>query len=624
MKKEEQESFVLKAISELKNSQGQRLFKYRRNYRRYNNTVNIDFDNFDGSSIVGINQYDASPDYNTHATPNINVIQSCIDTLTSKIAQSKVRPFFNVVGGTFDDLQVAKQSQQYFDLFFDKEKVNKKISEAFKNSCIFDTGVIYIDKDNKSIHNVLPHQVYIRGSEKQYGNITRVFFERHHFPRTLLPEEVLKNVKMDNLEYMDYGIYYDTYNHIECHTLNGRINLIKKYESDTIPFVFIHYNIPVSGLSSLSVVDALYTIQQNIDLVMSKISDAMELTPANTIFMPEGSGISPSKMNNKIGQIFQYTLTPNMTGNPVGVVTPAFIDEQYLRLLEMLYSKAYEIVGVSQLSAQSKKPQDLESGVSLATMEDIESERFETQLNQVVQAYVDVAKTCIRIFNPNEDILPASSKRLPIKWKDVVKASDNMVIQYSAADSLSKDPSTKLKQLEALAQGGVIPQSRIGQFMEIPDLETGFNIVNNVNNAIMAIISDCINKNEYDVPEYIPLDALKEEIVNAELSLRALNNEKNKKDIDKLRKLFDTVDERLQEFNTAINDEAKQGFEDADEQLEEEYPDEEYSNENVDIQDMNVPNQNLGSTNPASETKGLYSSQEGGNNSTWFGDIDRQ
>ena len=41
-----------------------------------------------------------------------------------------------------------------------------------------------------------------------------------------------------------------------------------------------------------------------------------------------------------------------------------------------------------------------------------------------------------------------------------------------------------------------------------------------------------------EIPDYIPLPMLKNEIVNTQLSLRAANYEKNKKDIDKLTQLY--------------------------------------------------------------------------------------
>ena len=235
-----------------------------------------------------------------------------------------------------------------------------------------------------------------------------------------------------------------------------------------------------------------------------------------------------------------------MTGSPVTVATPAFIDGQYMQLVEELKQSAYELVGISQLSAMSTKPTGLNSGVALSTMENIESDRFETQLNQVIRAYVDIAKTCIEVFPEEDTILPEDNQRLSIKWKDIVEESNKMVVQFSAADSLSKDPSTKLQQLQMLAQTGIIPQTRIAQFMELPDIQSGYSLSNNAINAVLTCINDCVEKDIFEVPDYIPFLMLKEEIINTQLSLKAAASPENdnKADIDKLTKLYERVESK--------------------------------------------------------------------------------
>ena len=121
-----------------------------------------------------------------------------------------------------------------------------------------------------------------------------------------------------------------------------------------------------------------------------------------------------------------------------------------------------------------------------------------------------------------------------------------MVVQFSAADSLSKDPSTKLQQLQMLAQTGIIPQTRIAQFMELPDIQSGYSLSNNAINAVLTCINDCIEKDIFDVPDYIPFLMLKEEIINTQLSLKAAASEENdnSKDIAKLTKLYEQVESK--------------------------------------------------------------------------------
>lgn len=530
-----------KAINELKSLNAQRKVKYYRNRSLYESTPRLNIENIKNPNVVGYYNNIDELNEDTTATPNLNVIKSCIDTLSSKIAQSKVRPFFNCVNGSFKDIQTVKSAQQFFDQYYDAEDVNKKVSEAFRDACIFENGYVFIDVDSKKIDKALPWQVYERPSELSYGKITRTYYERKDYPITLLPAKVLNAIKdkIGLAEYVTYGLYFDTVNKVKVYYVPEYDYILEEsFEAERTPFIRIYYNCPVSGNTSNSVVDMLYTIQLEINTLMNKIKDASQLNIAMTYLIPKGSGLKTGQLNNRIGNIIEYEPTSNMTGSPVTVSTPSFIDPQYMALLNELIAKAYELVGISALSAQSKKPTGLNSGIALSTMEDVESERFETQLNQVIKSYVDIARTCLEVFPKDEDILPEVTTRMTIKWGDIVEESKKMQIQFSSADALSKDPSQKLQQLIALAQAGVIPQSRISQFMEIPDLQGGYSIANNAINAVMSIIQDCVNNDVFDIPEYIPLSLLEDEILNTQLSLRAANYEMNRESIAKLSTLY--------------------------------------------------------------------------------------
>ena len=538
------DSDITSAVASLKAFSSNRLSKYHRNYRRYNYTPFASLNNIKDPSVVGYYEQPAEIEEDTTATPQLNVIKSCVDTLTSKIAQSKVRPFFNTQNGTFKDIQTVKQAQAFFDLYYDAQNVNKKVSETFRDSCIFEKGVIYTNEVTKNIEKALPWQVFVRPAEVTYGKLTRVYYERKDYPTTLLDDELVRKSNNENNDYVVYGVYYDIFNHIKAEIIDGVVYRKSVYTPNKLPFVFLHYCSPIVGDTSQSIVDMLNSIQLEIDNLMMKIKDASQLNPALTFCVPKGSSVKTSQLNNRVGQILEYTATPNMTGSPVTVATPAFIDSQYMSLIEELKQSAYELVGISQLSAMSTKPTGLNSGVALSTMENIESDRFETQLNQVIRAYVDIAKTCIEVFPEEDTILPEDNQRLSIKWKDIVEESNKMVVQFSAADSLSKDPSTKLQQLQMLAQTGIIPQTRIAQFMELPDIQSGYSLSNNAINAVLTCINDCIEKNVFEVPDYIPFTMLKEEIINTQLSLKAAASEHNDnmEDIAKLTKLYESVE----------------------------------------------------------------------------------
>jgi hypothetical protein len=329
--------------------------------------------------------------------------------------------------------------------------------------------------------------------------------------------------------------------------------ITNKYDPKIVPYLQINYSDPIKGNTSQSVVDQLYGIQMQIDELLAVMKDSIAMNPGMTLLIPRSSNIKTNMLSNRTGQIIQYDPIPGQTASPVTYATNDIISAQFVQLLDKLKNDAYEIVGISQLSATSQKPEGLNSGVALSTMEDIESDRFETQLNNVIRLYVDVAKACLDIFPPDEDILPNDLTRANIKWADIVEARNNMKIQFSAAQSLSKDPSEKLKQLVALSQAGVVPQSHIATLMELPDLQSGYNLANNAFNAVYTFIDDVMKNGVPEtIPEYLPTDKgqlLETEVINTMLSL-AVKPVDNAVEIETLKQLLMKIQEVQVNSNT--------------------------------------------------------------------------
>jgi hypothetical protein len=80
--------------------------------------------------------------------------------------------------------------------------------------------------------------------------------------------------------------------------------------------------------------------------------------------------------------------------------------------------------------------------------------------------------------------------------------------------------------------------------MELPDIQSGYSLSNNAINAVLTCINDCIEKDVFEVPDFIPFTMLKEEIINTQLSLKAAASEHNDnlEDIQKLTKLYESVE----------------------------------------------------------------------------------
>lgn len=521
---------IRQKISYLKSVNENKRYKMLRNLWMYEYDNHITFDDLDRYQSVGYY-------WNGESTNNVNenVIRSCIDTLTSKIACQKVRPFFNSVNGSWKDFELCTQAQQFFDVLFDEYNVNDIVTLAFKDACIFERGMIYVS--NTGIERMLPWTVYTNPAEDSYNRNTELLWECKKYPKALLPFDIKTSQDL-----VTYTRYWNTKEKVFYTWIpEANYNQVETYEKE-LPFVQIYYNKPLFGSSCSSVVDVLFGIQDQIDNLIRTCAIAAKRNMPKTYWVPEGTDVKAGSLNNEVGQVIPYRPIPGASGVPVICDEQRIIDPQYRDLIDKYKQDAYELVGISQLSATSQKPQGLNSGIALSTMENIESDRFETQLNQVIRCYVDLAKKCINILDAKELILPQEKTRAMLNWDDLIGAAKSFNIQFSAAESLSKDPSTKLQQLQSLAQAGIIPQSHIAKYLELPDIESAYNITTNALNAVMSLIKETIEGDEVPViPPYIPKPTLKEECLNMMLSLRGANYEQNKADIDKLMLLYNAI-----------------------------------------------------------------------------------
>lgn len=537
---------VLNNVAELKGLTGTRLSKYTRNYRLYESTRGISLDSLKSNNSVGF--YKDSSNYDTTPDISLNVIKSCTDTLCSNIATVKVRPYFSTVNGTWKEVQTAKIAQRYFDQTFEYKNVNAEVVKAFKNACIFDTGVLYVNPKTKKIESVLPWQVYVRPSEATYNKITRVYYEQKQIASSLVDE-----YKGDN-EYITVGHYYDIKNHVHALMIAETDTVIvESWDCEVLPFYFMHYSVPVLGTSSSSVADVLATIQVAINFLLNRYKDASQKNPAQTFFIPEGSNIEAYKLNNEVGNIITYATTSNMTSSPVTVSTPNFIDGQYLDGVERLKTLAYELVGLSQTSATGTKPRGLNSGIALETAENIENERFQMQQDMIIRCYKDIVRIFIEVMPKDENILETDMFTSSIKWSDIVDASRKLKIQYSAADQISKDPSVKIQMVQMLKNTGLCTDEMLLQQLELPDLDLSYSYMNNVFNGIQTVIDNCISKDKLDIPPFIPYNALMKEILDTCLILFSTNGVDNSESIMKLTKLFEVAYNKSKDLNKYVS-----------------------------------------------------------------------
>ena len=538
---------VVKKINNLLSSTGSSINKYYRNYALYNQTSVADIKSANPIAPGVIqNGMRINSDY-----PSINIIKSCVDSVVNSIVTAKPRPFINTIKGSFKTIEIARQLQIFYDYYFGEQDLYNKNVIALRDACLFDRGYVYIDEITLEASNISPWNVYTDPNEKEKKQVYIIF---NNATIESLPEYVEKELTKSelNLNHITYGVYYNSKYHTKALTVNGSVRKIYNYEADTVPIKYITYTPTIIGDHCLSIADMLLGLQKEINIISRTIALAAKKNPAQTILLQNASNIAVGELNNEIGNVIQFNSENNGSGNPVNVLTPSFISEQYEAIRDKDIQRAYELVGKSQTSASGRKEVGIESGVAIATLADLQSERFQVLLGSFIDLFTQEAKLVAEIGMKNATIITPSRYELKLTWDKVREDYSKMRIEFSSADALSKDPSEKLKQLQSLAHAGIIPATQIPSLLEIPDINRGFSAVNNGYNCAMSIIDACIYDDKYDLPFYVPFKLLKEMIVNTMLSLRAAEGatEDNEEDIDKLSKLFNIVSKKQRSLDS--------------------------------------------------------------------------
>ena len=525
--------------------------KYIRNLNRYSNNGERREDLW--SPYVWPQAYTTRALGTDGTQTQFNFTKSAVDTFVSKISGANVRPYVMPIAGDYETSRIAKSLQHYFDVWLDEQHAYPKSVMCMRDAAIFEYGVIGLDTDSLGLEHIPPWEYALDPAEYQAGTITMAVRGRKMFPLAALVgkirekggnKELLDRFEDNPQEKSNYVQVWDLYNGEKWEIYENK----QLYEPEKLdyeqygglyrrPFVEIYYTKPLKGSFSTSLVDDLYPIQKQVDELVKRLDVATRNSVISMIMVPQGSGIKASDIETGV-HVYPY-VPGESGGRSVEILTPPPINAEYRTMLEFYRDQMYEISGISKLSAQSKAPSNLESGKALDTMEDIESDRFNTQLQQFTHFLVDVVRVAIDCFPKGKPVI----KKVGIDkvtWGDARRQRDTFSLQFSAASSLSKDPQEKQNEIEFMSQMGLIDQSQIAQFYEQPDLQGAFSSVNAEANYVDCIIDRCIKEGETEFNETVNLELLKKKILKQINLMEAASDEQ--KYIDNLVKLLKAVD----------------------------------------------------------------------------------
>jgi hypothetical protein len=538
-----------------------RLAKYRRNFNVYaNNGARLeDMREQYGNPLTFYNVWSGQ---DTGVPPAENIARAAVDTHVSKLSQTKVRPFFNPLVGTWKTRKVCRSAQVYFDEFFEMQRVYHKADQVQIFADVFEAGVLRVNEMTGAIDLIAPWEYVYDAAEYNFGKLTRCFFYRRQYPLIYLKDtlkankkyeevpDMLSNLEDDRTIKCTYETYYDLYDTCRYEFVNGHQISEEEIDFDVPPAEILWRAEPLKGNQSTSMVDTILPTQRQVDVLDERIHLAIELSPAQSIWLPKGGGAPTSLMDNATGLVYEYLPIPGVT-DPVKFMTPAPLDPIYIQLLSYFKQSAFENEGISQLSAQSKIPGNAQSGKMLDTLEDVESERHNVSLQMRIDFFMRLAKTCIEVFPENKEILPKKSGRASVTWKDIKSEREKFNIQFSASSALSKDPKTKMEQIEKLLAMRIIDPGMVSAFLELPDLEGIESIDAASFDYCEKVIERAAEEGVYDFYQVVNITQLFQLTANTLMRLDA--NDEDREVLDRLKTLLDKVKAQIDGVNAELN-----------------------------------------------------------------------
>ena len=465
----------------------------------------------------------------------LNIIKSAIDTLTSKVSEAAVRPYFNSIGGDYDTRQLVVDVQKFCDVWFDEQHGIPKSTLCFRDACAYSKGIMYVDPESQSLGRIEPWMYSINPGEYDAGTITEVALNYGRYVPLAKFKEYIDNRKLKKMLdddphcYGKYDIYWDLYNGYKYEMFDGLfIHDPLKLDYEIYgglyrrPFVEIWYNRPMTGYFPPSLADDLYPIQRQIDEVVKRLDVATRNAIIGMVFIPEGAGFKASTIENGYAT---YPYQPSIDGAKPEVVTPEPIASGWVELLRQYIAWAYEIAGISQVSAASKIPTNVESGKMLDSLENTESERFNMQLQQFTHFGIDCMRVAIDCFPKDKPIIEKITSGKKLTWGMVRDKRNLYEIQFTPASVLSKNPEEKINQINSLAQSGLIDNGMIADLLQIPDLERAETTASASYHYCQKIIADAVKDEDFDYSETVDLEMLLRESIK-QLNVMYANGDK--------------------------------------------------------------------------------------------------
>lgn len=513
-----------------------------------------------GSNVSKMDRTKSLPD----DRPTFNIIKSCVDTLTSRLSQSKPEPKFLTDNGDYTQRHLAQELNQFMLGEFYQTRTYEKGVKMLRDALVLGTGCLKIyegDNNKVCVDRVMITDLFVDENDDLNGDPQQMFqlklMDRNkvaaNSPRSTqgiiagTPQSYPDNAPDSGRSISDQIMVVEGWKlpsgddpkakgyipgRHTIATTNGVI-LDEEWNKPKFPFVFLNYSDPFIGFWGQGIATQLFGTQLTLNRIMYTIARAITLVGVPRVFIEQSSKVVKTSIDNQIGVICTFSGT-----KPSYEVAPCNAPELYNER-DKLISYGFQSTGVSSMQAQGKKDEGLDSGTAIRAAEDVYNDRFASLSSKWEQVYIDVA---YHIAHTAMDIAEREGKYQTVyPNKDGTKEIDlpamkflknPFVIQCFTESSLPRTPAGRIATVTEQVQAGILTLKEGRRLMRFPDLEQNEQLGNASEERIYKILDKIVQKGEYTPPDmFIDLMLADELVVQYYNLYMAANLEEEKADM---------------------------------------------------------------------------------------------
>lgn len=460
---------------------------------------------------------------------SLNVVRNMTNAVHSKITKHRVKATFQTAGASYEMREKARDLDAYAMGLGNQCRVYQETKMSFLDTIVTGTGVMktYADKKYRRprTERVFSPNLVVDYAEGAYLRPAHYYEQCHldkHYLMKKYPhaaEQIQRLTSSDDEQdafylfqdspstelvrvieayYFNPDDEFDGYRVLEC----GGIPLEHgKFTQGNIYSVmrWSHANL---GFYGMGLAEELRGIQLEINRLVRKIQNAFGLLSNPYILADRASAIARGQLTDIPGSVI------NFNGKEPKIVAPQTVHAEVFAHLDRLYQRAYEIAGVSQLSAQAQKPSGFESGRAMLVYEDIESDRFAEVHREWDELHVDVFRKLIRAARqiPNYKVQvygKGTYRELDFK-KDINIEEDEWTIRPQPTAFLGETPPAQIDTAQRLAKSGLVPHPEDLIEMvagDAPDMAAYVNRVASPRRLVERMVGAMLSGGPFTPPE---------------------------------------------------------------------------------------------------------------------------